>query len=212
VSKPSGPILAWLRTQLKAKGLNVAALANKTNSKRKDVRKVLEGREPLTVDQLMTWTQALELSLEELVAVPIPDPDAEAPAPRPADEDDSRFVVDPFGMQAEQALRFAFAAGTDFSFVCDTAQLADSGVPESVLSRFPQHLLIQLDSAYHAHNNPRYDERGVSLTLSFDTLYECSFPWSALVEVRLRLEAPDALPPEEKDEEPAGRPTLRLVT
>jgi len=210
VSKPSAPILAWLRTQLKNKGLNVAALAGKTGAKRKDVRKVLDGREPLTVDQLMTWTQALDLSLEELVAVPVEVPETEAP--RAATEDDTRFVVDPFGMQAEQALKFAFAAGTDFSFVADTTQLQDSGVPQNVLSRFPQHLLIQLDAAYHAHNNPRFDERGVSLTLSFDTLYECSFPWSAVLEVRLRLEPPDALPPEEDEpEEPSG-PTLRLVT
>ncbi len=210
MSKPSAPILAWLRTQLKAKGLSAAALAKKTGQNRREVRKVLEGREPLTVDQLMTWTQSLELSMEELIAVPIPEPGEEAPV-RPANEDDTRFVVDPFGMQGEQAMRFAFAAGVDLAFIADARQLVDSGVPDAVLSRFPESLLIQLDAAFHSHNNPRYDERGFTLTLSFDTLYECFFPWSALLEVRLRLEPPDPEAPVEEEEAPARGPGLRLV-
>ncbi len=68
--RPSEPILEWLRNTLKAKNLNVAALAEKSRQKRSEVKRVLAGREPLTVDQLMTWTKALDLKMEELVNVP----------------------------------------------------------------------------------------------------------------------------------------------
>ncbi len=207
MSKPSAPVLAWLRARLKEKNLTIASLAQKTGSKRRAIRKVMEGREPLTVDQLMTWTEALQLSLEELVAMPVPD-ESETPAIRPTNEDDTRFVVDPFGMQAEQALRFGFAAGIDLSFIVQSEQLENSGVPQDVLARFQEHLVIQLDAAFHSYNNPRYDDSGITLTLSFDTLYECTFPWSSLVEVRFRL---DALDPEPKPEEEPPPPGLRLV-
>ncbi|HJN75470.1 MAG TPA: helix-turn-helix transcriptional regulator [Myxococcota bacterium] len=187
--RPSEPILNWLRDTLKSKNLNVAALAEASGDKRGEVKKVLAGRQPLTVDQLMRWTQALELKLEELVAMP-----TELPEPaEPTVVDDSRYVVDPFGMAGEQAVRMGFAMGCDFTFLALTEQLADSGIPGSVLSdpRFGSLLPIRLEAPYHKHNAPVYDARTLALTLSFDTIRTCVFPWSAIVEVRYHVEPPD---------------------
>ena len=192
--RPSEPILNWLRDTLKQKNLNVAALAEKSGDKRAAVKKVLAGREPLTVDQLMRWTQALELSLEELVAVPESLPEPAEPAP----VDDSRYVIDPYGVAGEQALRMGFALGCDFTFLALTEQLADSGVPENVLGdpRFASLLPIRLEAAYHSYNAPIYEAAGVTLTLSFDSIRTCVFPWSAIVEVRYHVDPPEPAAPE----------------
>lgn len=204
--RPSEPILEWLRNTLKAKSLNVAALAQKSGGKRAEIKRVLAGREPLTVDQLMTWTKALDLKMEELVNVPeLP----EAPAvPVAADVDESRYLIDPYGLQGEQALRVAFAMGSDFTLLALTEQLKDSGVPASVLEnpRFGELVPIRLEAAFHSYNKPEYSTQGVSLTLSFDTIRECFFPWSAIVEVRYHIDAPapDELPVEEPVPEDDG--------
>ena len=195
--RPSEPILSWLRDTLKQKNLNVAALAEKSGAKRSEVKRVLAGREPLTVDQLMSWTKALELSLEELVAMPEDLPEPAEPAP----VDDSRYLIDPFGVAGEQAIRLGFAMGCDFTFLALTEQLADSGVPASVLGdpRFASMLPIRLEAAYHSYNAPIYEARTLSLTLSFDTIRTCVFPWSAIVEVRYHVDAPEPSEPEPED-------------
>jgi len=226
---PSEAILRWFRDTLKTKDMNTAALANKVGAKRSTVRNVLAGREPLTVDQLVLWGQALELQLEDLVGVEVP----ELPDPLDVDPDDSdapggptllraapeetseKYEVDPYGLQGEQALRFAFAMGVDFAFVVDSAQLADSGVPEATVKANPKRLLIKLDAAFHRHNAPEFTDDGLTVVLSFDALYTCTFPWSAVVQVVYFIEPPPPKPREEEDEPPppekGGRPMLRLV-
>jgi hypothetical protein len=139
---------------------------------------------------------------------------AVAPAPPPPREpDDPRYVIDPFGVQAEQIIRLAFGMGVNFRFVADTAQLKNSGVPADVLRRFPEAMPIQLDAAYHRYNKPEYHEHGVSLMLSFDTVRSCFFPWSAIRQLILAVDAPEPVSPDDStpDEPPAGRPALRLV-
>lgn len=258
--RPSEPILAWLRQTLKAKGLNVAALAEASGEKRADVRQVLAERAPLTVDQLMHWCRVMDVKMEDfgVLGARIPpelalaaqaeedaaetsestEPDetegddaedahspgllsfpgaaarAVAPAPPPPREpDDPRYVIDPFGVQAEQIIRLAFGMGVNFRFVADTAQLKNSGVPADVLRRFPEAMPIQLDAAYHRYNKPEYHEHGVSLMLSFDTVRSCFFPWSAIRQLILAVDAPEPVSPDDStpDEPPAGRPALRLV-
>ncbi|MCP4809018.1 MAG: helix-turn-helix transcriptional regulator [Proteobacteria bacterium] len=205
--RPSEPILEWLRNTLKAKNLNVAALAEKSGQKRSEVKRVLAGREPLTVDQLMTWTKALDLKMEELVNVPELSEDP-PPAPVAAEVDESRYIIDPYGLQAEQAIRVAFAMGSDFTFLALTDKLEDCGVPASTLEnpRFSEMLPIRLEAAYHGYNNPEYTPQGLSLTLSFDTIRECFFPWSAIVEVRYHLDAPapEDLPVDELEDDDGG--------
>lgn len=219
-SRPSEPVLAWLRSTLQEKNMNVAALANAVGEKRAVVKKVLAGKEPLTVDQLMKWTQALDLKAEDLVGVPTEVPAEEpglrpASAVAPAEADDLR--LDPYGLHGEQAIRMAFALGVDFGFLAETEQLQDSGLPAMLLERFPERIMIRLDAAYHVHQGAEYDQQGISLTLSFDGLYRCTFPWSSIVQVIFYVEPPEPMDPEELEEEedepaPAGRPTLRLVT
>lgn len=255
--RPSEPILAWLRQTLKAKGLNVAALAEASGEKRADVRQVLAERAPLTVDQLMHWCRVMDVKIEDFGALgarippalaeaaqaeedaaettesdDVDDADADdesspgllsfpgaaaravAPAPPPPREpDDPRYVIDPFGVQAEQIIRLAFGMGVNFRFVADTAQLKNSGVPPEVLRRFPEAMPIQLDAAYHRYNKPEYHEQGVSLMLSFDTVRSCFFPWSSIRQLILAVDAPEPVSPEDPtpDEPPAGRPALRLV-
>ena len=220
-TRPSEPILQWFRETLKQRGLNTAALANMTGEKRSVVRNVLGGKDPLTVDQLVSWGQALDLKLEDMARVPLPEledapevpktPVLRAAAP---EETDERFLIDPYGLHGEQAIKLAFALGVDFAFVARSAQLADSGVPDSVLKKFPDRLLIKLDAAYHLHNKPSYDEDGVTLVLSFDALYTCTIPWSAVFQVSYFIEPPDPRP-RKTEPEPEGAatkaPFLRLV-
>ena len=261
--RPSEPVLAWLRQTLKAKGLNVAALAEASGQKRADVRQVLAEQAPLTVDQLIQWCRVMDVKVEDFGALSarLPpelaeaaqaeedaiaaqaDEDAEeaygddgddaddapspgllsfpgaaaravAPVPPPPREpDDPRYVIDPFGVQAEQIIRLAFGMGVNFRFVADTAQLKNSGVPADVLRRFPEAMPIQLDAAYHRYNKPEYHEHGVSLMLSFDTVRSCFFPWSAIRQLVLAVDAPEPVSPEDPTpgEPPSGRPALRLV-
>lgn len=199
--------------------MNTAALARATGEKRAVVRNVLAGREPLTVDQLVTWGQALELKLEDLHNIQLPEdePDKDSAGPtalraaRAPEED--RFEVDPYGLQAEQAIKLAFSMGVDFAFVADTSQLEDSGVPQATLDRFQDRLVIKLDAAYHRHNAPEFGGDGLTLVLSFDALYTCTFPWSAIVQVTYFVEPPPPKPRKKKEPEPEekGRPVLRLV-
>ena len=208
--RPSEPVLGWFRNALKTKGLNTAALARRVGAKKSTVRNVLAGLEPLTVDQLMAWTQALELSLEDLVG--IEEGSLPEPIERPPTPDDQPVLLDPYGIQAEQAFRLAFGLGCDFSFVADTSQLSDSGVPPDVLARFEDRLVLRLDAAYHRHNAPEFDAHGVTLRLSFDALYTCTLPWSAILQVILDLVPPPPVEPETEEEPEPGRPMLRLVT
>jgi transcriptional regulator with XRE-family HTH domain len=206
--RPSEPILSWLRNALKAKELNVAALAEKTGESRRDIKKVLSGREPLTVDQLMSWTKALELSMEELVSVP-----EELPEPAPEMVvDDERFVVDPWGIQAEQSIRLGFAMGADFTILARTEELKDSGLPETTLANaaFAQVMPIRLEAAYHRYNKPDYDAQGVTLTLSFDTIRHCRFPWSSIVEVRFHVLPPEPSEPDDDEPELDGGNVVKL--
>ena len=227
--RPSEPILAWFRQALRDRGMNTAALANQVGEKRGLVRRVLSGREPLTVDQMVAWSQALELSMEDLArfqGASLPE-DAGAPAggapgaaalkatPEPPSGEPDPYSIDPYGLQGAQAIRLGFALGVDFAFVADARQLADSGVPASVLEQWQDRLVIKLEAAYHRHNAPVFDERGLTLVLSFDTLYTCKFPWSAVLQVTFFVEppppAPDEDPAPEPEPEERGRPMLRLV-
>jgi hypothetical protein len=211
--RPSEPVLGWFRSALKTKNLNTSALAKLVGEKKSIVRNVLAGLEPLTVDQLMAWTQALDLSLEDMVGIDegsLPEPVKRSPVP-----DDQPVVLDPYGIQAEQAFRLAFGLGCDLTFVADTALLQDSGVPPDVLARFEERLVLRLDAAYHRHNAPEFDEHGVTMRLSFDALYTCTLPWAAIQQVILDLVPPPPAEPETVEvpnDAPSGRPTLRLVT
>ena len=109
-----------------------------------------------------------------------------------------------------------FGLGCTFFFQAEASQLEDSGVPRMVLDRYQGgELPIQLDAAYHSYNEPEFDTFGVTLKLSFDAIYTCTFPWSSIRRVAFFPEAyepePDEPEAEEEPPPPKGAPFLRLV-
>lgn len=208
--RPSEPLLTWLRGVLDERGISVARLAKQTGLARPRTRRILTGREPMNVDELLLISQTLELSPQDLglgsaeleaAEDEVSDTDTEASA-APAEP-----VVDPWGNQPEQLFRIAFALGCDFFFTTEVSELTDSGVPGQVLEQYRgRELPIKLDAAYHRDNDPRYGEDGITLVLSFDSLYTCTFPWSAIRQFILFPSPPEAEP------EPEPVPHLRLVT
>ena len=188
-----------------SQGLNSAALAQELGEERKVIRRILSGQNPMTLELFLKVVDALELAVTDL-----PWSVAELP-PTPSEEVNSEeFELDPFGIQGEQAFRLGFAMGVDFLFVAEASQLSESGIPKSVLEQWPEEIVLKLDAAYHRHNAPQFSEEGVSLNLSFDTVYSCFLPWSAIQKVVFHLEAPEPFHEPEPETKPSG-PGLRLV-
>lgn len=222
--RPSSPLLKMLRDWIKKKGLNTAAAANAMGVERARARHILSGTEAMTVDELLKLGNLLDLSPEDLAfgAEPAPKPSTVTPlrsvsatgaAVLPPDEPD--LVIDPYGNQPEQLFQTAFALGCDFMFVVAVDELGDSGVPASVLKQYQgRELPIKLDAAFHQYNDPQFSDAGVSITLSFDALYTCTFPWSAFRQFIFFPLPPDPAEEEEEEAVPSdgGRPVLRLVT
>lgn len=213
MSRPSARLLEWLRDLLKQRGMNSAQLAERAGLPRQRVRRILSGSEPMLVDELLAISQVLEVQPADLGLAG--GPAEEEPERPPEPEAPAGVGMDPWGNHPRQLVEAGFALGCDFSFVVDTTQLKDSGVPQHVLHGYNGGpMRIQLDAAYHQYNAPRYDDHGVTLTLSFDALYDCTFPWSSFLQLAFVPAPPDeptADPPDEP-EEPQGRPRLRLVT
>lgn len=218
MARPSEPLLAWLRNMLKSKGLNTAHVADASGIPRARVRKILAGSEDMTVDELMMLSDSLQLDPTDLTGVAAAEAAAAAAGdvdPEPEADDAEAPRVDPWGNQPEQLFRIAFELGCDFFFLADTEQLEDSGIPGHVLDPYRgRELPIKLDAAYHRYNEPRYDEDGITLTLSFDALYDCHFRWTCIKQFVLFPVQPEPAQPteEEEEEQPDGVPHLRLVT
>jgi DNA-binding Xre family transcriptional regulator len=212
---PSEPVLAWLRQLIDKRGLNTAEVAAKCELPRARVRKILTGAEPMTLDELLKISTALEISPGDL-GLPGSAAEAEAePEPPPVrlaedgETEGPKLGLDPWGNHPEQLIRVGFALACDFLFLADGSQLEGSGLPAQVAQQYREtNLPIRLDAAYHRHNAPRYDPGGITLTLSFDGLYDCRFPWSSIRQV-VFLPAPAE--PVAPAEPPSGKPRLRLV-
>ena len=193
--------------------LTVAALAGRCAMTRAQLKRALGGRSPMTVDELFTIIPALKLTPEELAAhgllAPMSeDTEIENVPVSPKSNDDETFSMDPWGNHTEQIFKLAFGLGVDILFVCDTAQLADSGMPDVVLAANKDTpLSLSLDAAFHSYNKPAFSSTHITLTLSFDDLYTVNIPWSAIIKVMLSPEPPAP----EKDEPEAGPAILRLV-
>jgi transcriptional regulator with XRE-family HTH domain len=216
--RPSEQLLVWLRELIQRKGLNTAAVAEKAGLPRARVRKLLGGAEPMLVDELMQLSGALDITPGDMGLAQLDDaPEGDVAPSSLAEAEADPVKVDPFGNHPEQMFRVAFGLGVDFFFLTDVAQLADSGVPQPVLAQYEGgELPIKLDAAYHSYNDPRYSEHGITLTLSFDQLYECTFPWSAVKQFILFPAEPVQPAAPEPEPEPEGTgggvPHLRLVT
>jgi transcriptional regulator with XRE-family HTH domain len=217
--RPSEPVLTWLRTMITKRGLNTASLASATKLDRNELRKALAGSEPMTLDMLMLLSNALNLSPADMGLAPESVP-PEEPKEEPARVPNAELIPNPWGNHPEQLFRIGFALGCDFFFIADTSVLADSGVPAATLKSSGKNLSIGLDARFHADNAPRYAEGGVTLTLSFDRLYDCHFPWTSIRQVIFfpappeahKAPEPEAAEPSSSPGAPRERGHLRLVT
>jgi hypothetical protein len=254
LKRPSDPLLRWMRERMQERKLSTAALAMSAGLPASRVRHVLSGQEPMTIDELLLFGKALDISPADFGALPdglevteedtADAPRAAKPTTRPFlremetieedfedelddafdnadDEDDDEdelspaAAVDPFGNHPRQLIEIAFGLGCDFLFLARASDLADSGVPEAVLRRYDnREIPIKLDAAYHQYNKPIYTDETLTLTLSFDALYECTFPWASIRQVIFFPVPPEA--PAKKPEPPPEnvgpkKPFLRLV-
>lgn len=238
-ARPSEPLLVFLRDAIRRKGLSTVVLAEKLGRNRSELKRALSGSEPMTLDDLVVLSQALELTAAEL-GIGGASPPAEMPevvplrgGVRAADEEDSSVVrpfgvaeddevedtppvddvagPDPLGNLAKQTLQFGYALGVDIFVVFDAKQLGESGVPVPVLKRFPEQFPVKFEARVHRLQRPVFGEDAFEVLLSFDRLYPCVFPWTAFRQVTFTLpeEAPEPAPTPKPD--PATRPTLRVV-
>ncbi len=217
--RPSAPLLDMLRKVSRERGLNTAALAQKVGMARSHLKHVLSGSKDLTVDEFIGIAQALELSQAELTGIPETtgeEDEEEAPTLQDATEIGGRAVIDPYGNHAEQVLKMGFELGIDLFMTLETAMLEGSGVPADVIRRFPESLPVRLDAAFHRHHDPRFHPEGITLQMSLDALYTCTFRWAAIKQITLFPLPPDDPPEEEEeadeDDAPARGGHLRLVT
>lgn len=215
--RPSEPLLTFLRDTIRRKGYSTAELAERCGIERGALKRRLGGAEPLTVDDLVVLSNALELTPGE-VGMGASAPEAEV---LPLPGNNLVPAPDPLGNLAEQVMRLGFSLGVDLFVVFDSKQLGQSGVPKTVLTRFSDSLPIRLEAKYHRHNKPAFEADHFECTLSFDALYTCSFPWTAFKQVTFTMPteapAPAPTPPEPPapEPEPPGRepraPFLRVV-
>lgn len=221
VARPSEPLLALLRDVVRQKGFTTASLAERLRVDRARLKHQLSGAEPLTVDDFILLSQALELTPEQL-GLPSPSSPT-APTTPPAGTlglatvpevpqqpgADAPVGPDPLGNLPRQVLELGFALGIDLFLLLDPTLLGECGVPATVVSRFPDALPIKLEARFHRHNRPRFLDDAFECVLSFDRLYTCTFPWVAFKQVTFNLPTEEAQPPAEPPK-PAG-PHLRLV-
>jgi len=200
MSRPSDPVLRWLRARIDAVGHSPASLAERLGRPRAEVRRILVGAEPMTVDDLVRLGEILEIDPATLgVAAPA------EPEPLPSVEGAK------WENQPRLLLRTAFDGAMDVLFLTDVEPLRGVwGGPDDVLAgQTGGEMPIRLDAAYHRFMEPTWDDAGLGVRLSFDRLYRCLFPWSAIRRVVFYPQPPDPVAPTVAP--PTGRPALRLV-
>ena len=215
--KPSEQMVRFIREKAREKGLNTAALAGAVGISRPELKHVLAGSAPLTVDLLVGLAGALDLGPEDLASasMSLPDSDETPDDVRPLTPVRKRQsltdlpTLDPYGNHAEQILRLGFALGCDVHIVLHSERLEGTGVPDATIEQFPDLMPIKLDAEYHHHNDPRFTPDGVQLVLSFDALYTAILPWEAFAQITLIPIEPEL---GDVPEPPSGQhPHLRLV-
>ncbi len=183
---PIEVIIGVLQNAIQQRNLNTNSLANLTGIPRKDLKKMLTGKTPLTVEALMKIGETLELTPEFLANLNIEIPKQEE------QEDSSIKIIDhveatlelqPFGNHSEQLLKTGFALGTTMILILNTNRIQNSGVPKDVLRNYEPRMPIRLDAEYHNYNKPQYFSDGFELQLSFDALYKCWFHWDSIIQI-----------------------------
>jgi plasmid maintenance system antidote protein VapI len=208
VSRPSEPLLRWLRKQIDAREENTSSLAQKLGRPKAEVRRILTGADPLTVDDLVRITELLGISEDDLGVTAR----LQAVVEEADDTDDDAH----WDNQPRALVQFGFDRGIDFMLLAASDELGDWGGPARVAEQYRgREVPLQLDAAWHKHMKAELGDEGLSVTLSFDGLYRCWFPWAVIKRVIFipmppaPQEAPP--PPSPPPEAPKARPHLRLV-
>ncbi len=204
MSTASEPLLRWLRARMDARGENTASLASALGRSRGEVRRLMTGSIPMTVDDLLRISEVLEVSGEDLGL------DPQAAASLEASEEDLPEEGPHWDNQPSVLAHVAFDHGIDVMLLAVTDDLPeDWGGPEAVRAKYAgQELPIGLDAAYHHAMDPVFGPDALEITLSFDVLYRCRLPWHAIRRVVFTPLRPE--PPEAAPKTPDG-PHLRLV-
>ena len=209
--KPSEPLVRLLRESVDRKGLNTASIASTLGVPGSELKHMLAGTEPLTVDLMIALAEILELGPEDMGMLNVEIPET-PPTLQPVNgKGDARAFspVDPYGNHAEQILKLGFGIGCDMHIVLNSDQLSDSAIPEQTLKQFPDLLPIKLDAAFHHHNDPKFLPDFVELVLSFDGLYTTQIPWRAFAQITLIPLEPEF---EDEPEQPSENGShLRLI-
>lgn len=216
MTRPSDPLLVFLRDAIRRRSLTTQVLSEKTGIDRSILKRRLSGTEAMTVDDLVLLSNALDLGPAEL-NLPRSSGPVVTPSPMAGDSGGPPEEIgeaDPSGNLPKQVVGLGFALGVDIMLMFDSTQLGNSGVPVAVLGRFKELLPIRLEARFHPHNKPRFGEDEFGCTLSFDRLYTCAFPWTAFRQVHflLPVEEPVVLPPPAPEpSKPSGKPFLRVI-
>ena len=219
---PSQFLMEMLRVACDSVGVTMAELSEATDLSLDRVEAVMEGCEPITVDEFILLALELEIGLDDLglPMVPTALEPVELSSPGHGESRSEGLLAageavaeaaDPLGNQVAQTIQLGFGLGCDIFFVADSSKLVGSGLPDDVLGRFSDQMPIRLDGAFHRHMAPKYSEEGLTLVLSFGSLYTCCIPWDAFTQVTLYPVAPVSPQPSPVDPEPSPRSHLRLV-
>jgi len=223
MQSPSQYILEGLLAILKEKQLTTSALAKQVGKSKREVKSILSGQSPLTVDDLSAITQALDISdsdLQRFMNVPVSiqenhqsDVEDEQDSmgfgitDASDDEPDEDWTPNPVGVHSMQALKLGFALGCNLFFIANTKHLDSSGIPEAVLKQYGEKLPIRLDADYFHHYKPEYFEDGLEIRLSFDAVYTCFFPWHVFEQVTFFVDDEEV-----PSNDPVIKgPTLRII-
>jgi hypothetical protein len=217
MQSPSQYILEGLLTALQAKQMSTGALAKQIGKSKKEIKAILSGLTPLTVDDLSSIGSALNLQdadLQRFMQIPDDieqtnrsvDNEGFSLSGETVEKNEEVWVPNPVGTHSMQVFKLGFALGCNLFFVANTVDLQDSGIPESVLKQYGDKLPIRLDSDFFHHYKPEYFEDGLEIRLSFDAVYTCFFPWHVFEQITFFVA---------DDQTPVPRsskgPTLRIV-
>ena len=194
MQSPSQYIIEGLLSVLQAKQMSTGALAKQLGKTKKELKAILSGKVPLTVDDLSTIGNALNLQDSDLQqfmqrleptasSQPEKNPGKIELTDTPVSNDDSQWRPNPVGTHSMQVLKLGFALGCNLFFIANTEDLHDSGIPESVLKQYGAKLPIRLDSDFFHHYKPEYFDDGLEIRLSFDAVYTCFFPWHVFEQI-----------------------------
>ena len=205
---PTEKIRNILIQLMQKKSITTAEMAKKIALDRKTLKRMLGGVEPMSVDVLLKLSEELQLQPEDLKGLEdLGNSNSTAQAKDKGEflEDNRKNLSNKANFlnrsnientnsaggtldlweknQARALITIGFEQALYFTFLANTEKLQNSGLPEYILQKFSRHVPIQLDPQFHVYNKPDFQSKGLMLTLSFDALYTCFFPWDSISQV-----------------------------